>query len=34
MTGHRPLSDLIDLPVRLHDDPNRWLANVIVATDD
>jgi hypothetical protein len=34
MTGHRPLTDLINLPVRLHDDPNRWLAKVIDATDD
>jgi hypothetical protein len=34
MTGHRPLSDLIDLPVRVHDDPNRWQGKVVDATDD
>ncbi|GAA4963856.1 hypothetical protein GCM10025331_64580 [Actinoplanes utahensis] len=34
MTKHRPLTDLIDLPVRLLDDPNRWQAKVVDATDD
>ncbi|GAA0432375.1 hypothetical protein Aca07nite_19460 [Actinoplanes capillaceus] len=34
MTKHRPLSDLIDHPVRLHEDPNRWRGTVVDATDD
>ncbi|WP_204295274.1 hypothetical protein [Actinoplanes campanulatus] len=28
------MSDLIDHPVRLHEDPNRWRGTVVDATDD
>jgi hypothetical protein len=34
MTNHRPLSDLKDHQVRLLDDPSRWQATVVDATDD